>query len=137
MPHDQAGLADVFRVPNNSSFAIFISDTGGIDITTADSVVFSIDDGTNAAYEIDLGDTQVVRTIKMDATDADTAVNKLWVVYDRSLDTYGVFPFDAVVNITATVTNNNNNITEEDYSFKVESETEHNDATDPDQSAGL
>ena len=47
--------------------------------------------------------------------------------------TYGVFPFEAVVNITATVTNNNNNITEETYSFKVESEAEHDDATDPDQ----
>ena len=69
MPHDQAGLADVFRVPNNSSFAIFISGTGGIDITTQGSVVFRIDDGTHAAYEIDLGDTQVVRTIKMDETD--------------------------------------------------------------------
>ncbi len=133
MPHDQAGVTDVFRVPNNTSFAIYISGTGGIDITTTTSVVFSIDDGSNAAYEIDLGDTQVVRTIKIDETDPDTAVTEFWVVYDRSKDNFGVFPFDAIVNITATVTNNNNNITEEDFSFKVESEAEHDDATDPDQ----
>ena len=69
----------------------------------------------------------------MDETDALTAVNQLWVVYDRSLDSYGVFPFDAVVNITATVTNNNEQLSEEEYSFKVESETEHTEATDPDQ----
>ena len=94
MPHDQAGLADVFRVPNNTSFAIFISGTGGIDITTPGSVVFRIDDGINAAYEVDLvEDTQVVRTIKMDETDANTAVSQLWVVYDRSLDNLRRVPF--------------------------------------------
>jgi hypothetical protein len=92
-------------------------------------VVFRIDDGIHTAYETDLVvHPQVMRAIKMDATDADTAVKQLWVVYDRSLDGYGVFDFDAVVNITATVINNTY-VTEEEYSFKVESE--HIDATDP------
>jgi len=54
-------------------------------------------------------------------------------VYDRSLDSYGVFPFDAVVNITATVTNRNGQLTEEEYSFKVETELEHTEATNTDQ----
>jgi hypothetical protein len=129
IPHDEAGLADVFRVPNDSSFAIYISDSTGIDINTATSVVLSIDDGTNAVYEVDLGDLQVVRAIKMDATNPDAAVRELWVVYDRSLDSYGVFPFDAVINVTATVTNINGERKGEDYTFKVETEIEHANAT--------
>jgi Purple acid Phosphatase, N-terminal domain len=133
IPHDQAGLADVFRVPNNSSFAIYISDTGGIDTTNVRSVVFNIDDGFNTEYEIDLGATQLMRIIAMDETDVATAVNQLWVVYDRSVDSYGVFPFDAEVSITTTVTNNNGQISEEEFGFNVETESEHTEATDTDQ----
>jgi len=57
-----------------------------------------IDDGTNPAYARDLADTEAVRVVKL-TSDADSRVTKLWVVYDRSLDTYGNFPYDADVNI--------------------------------------
>ena len=107
LPHDNAGIDDDFRVANNSSFAVLISDSNGIDINSETSVVFTVDDGINESYQIDLGDTDVVRVIKMNSDELDTAVTQLWAVYDRSRDgRYGVFPFESVVNISVRVTNN-------------------------------
>ena len=47
LPHHNAGVDDNFRVANNSSFAVLISDRSGININSNTSVVFTVD--TDAA----------------------------------------------------------------------------------------
>ncbi len=132
VPHHRAGIDDAFRVPSNASFGVYISNSAGIDTTDNNSVVLEVDDTVNTSYEVNLGDASVVRIIKMDASDPDTAVTAFWFVYDRSLDTNGDFPFDASVEITATVSNVDGHIATADYRFRVETEAEHNSApTDP------
>lgn len=133
VPHQQAGIDDTFRVPNNSSFGVYISDSGGIDITDNNSVVLTVNDQTNKAYSINIGDTDVARIIKMNASDPDTVVTSFWFVYDRSMDaSYGDFPFGESVNISVTVENVNGYIAIENYSFRIETEAEHDSVpTDP------
>ncbi len=129
VPHHRAGIDDNFRVPNNSSFGLFVSDTAGIDTTDNGSVVFSVDDQFNPIYVVDVGDSSVMRIIKMNDTEPDTRVTSFWIVYDRSLDAYGSFPFDENVDIQVTVTNVNAYVKTGEYRFRIETETEHNNAS--------
>ena len=131
LPHHNAGIEDDFRVANDSSFAVLISDRKGININSETSVVFAVDDGINESYQINLGDTDVCRVIKMNNGDLDTSVTQLWVVYDRSRDDrYGVFPFEAVANVSVRAINNVGDVVEGSYRFEIETESEHSDATD-------
>ena len=83
-------------------------------------------------YQVNLGDTDVLRIIKMSKDDLDTSVTQLWAVYDRAMDDrYGIFPFESVVNVSVRVTNNVGDAVEGSYRFEIETESEHNDATDP------
>jgi len=146
VPHDRAGIDDNYRVSNNSSFGVLISDTAGINTTVSNSIVLEVNDNFNPKYEVDAGDTSAVRLLKMDDSEPDTMVTAFWFVYDRSLDTYGNFPFDADVEIQVTVTNVNAYVETGGYQFRIETETEHNnrpihpmlpdfsplDASDPD-----
>jgi len=132
VPHHRAGIDDNYLVPNNSSFGVFVSDTAGIDTTDSRSVVITVDDQFNPIYEVDAGDTSVVRFIKMDNTEPDPEVTAFWVVYDRFLDIYGSYLFNENVDIQVTVTNINAYKKTGDYRFRIETETEHNNAsTDP------
>jgi len=131
LPHDYAGIEDDFRVANNSAFAVLIADSSGIDTTSETSIVFTVDDGTNDSYLIDLEDTDVFRMVQMNSDELDTAVTLLWAVYDRSRDDqYGVFPYENIVDVSVRVTNNLGNFEDGFYSFKIESEETHNQATD-------
>ena len=130
LPHDGAGMdPDITRIPNNTSFAVRIEDSDGIDITDLSSVKFTIDDGTQSD-ERDLGDTAVIRVIKL-ATDMDTAVTELWVVYDRAEDIYGEYNYDSNVNIRVDVKDRREDwIPQAEFNFNIESEDEHEVASD-------
>lgn len=131
MPHDNAGIADNVRIPDNSSFSVRIKDSDGIDITDPSSVRFTIDDGNNY-YIRDIRDTDVVRIVKL-SDDPDQMVTHLWVVYDRCLDTYGKFPFDAEIDIQVDVTDRRQaSMVPLCFSFRVESASAHAFAHDPD-----
>jgi hypothetical protein len=133
IPHHNAGITDTTRVPNNTSFAARIEDSDGIDTTDLESIKFTIDDGVNLTYEYNLGNTTVVRVIQLDSTEADDNVTKLWAVYDRSMDdTYGnVFSFGATVTISVDAKDKNQNWMDQGvYSFKVETQQQHDDADD-------
>jgi len=133
LPHDNAGVEDNFRVANNFSFAVLISDRNGINTNSDASVVFTVDDGNNDPYSIDLGDTDLVRVVKMNNEELDTAVTQLWAVYDRSRDGQygGVFPFESTVNISVCLTNSLGDVAEKAYRFRVETEAKHNEASHP------
>jgi hypothetical protein len=120
---------DITRIPNNTSFAVRIEDSDGIDMTDSSSVKFTIDDGTQS-YERDLNDSYVVRVIKL-AVDIDTAVTELWVVYDRLEDLYGEYNYDADVNIGVDVKDRREDwIPQAEFNFNIESEDEHEVASD-------
>jgi hypothetical protein len=131
IPHHNAGITDSTRIPNNTSFAVRIEDSDGIDTTDLESIKFSIDDGVNLTYEYNLGNTDVVRVVKLDPNENDDNVTKLWAVYDRSTDYwYGnVYSFGATVTISVNAKDKNQNWMDQGvYSFKVETQQQHNDA---------
>jgi len=129
IPHNNAGIDDDTRVCNDTSFAVRIEDSDGVDITDTSSIKFTIDDGINPAYEWDLSDTAVVRVVKL-TSDDDTEVTKLWVVYDRSKEAaYGSYSYDRSVNIKVDAKDIRGDwMTQASYDFKIETETEHNEA---------
>jgi len=128
IPHHNAGIDDTTWIPNNTSFAVRIEvkSTNAIDTTANDSIIFTIDDGVNFPYEYNLGYGQV-RVVQLDPTEIEDSVTKLWVVYDRSTDdTYGnVYPFGTTVEININV---KNGLEQGRYSFKVETQQQHDDA---------
>jgi hypothetical protein len=130
IPHHNAGIADTYRVPDDTAFSVRIEASAGVNVTEAENIVFTIDDGVNNPYQRNLGD-DVVKVVKL-SDDRDTGVTKLWVVYDRAEDTYGNFPFNAYVSITVSAkeTTGHQDV-EGTYSFKIESETAHMEANDP------
>jgi hypothetical protein len=130
IPHDNAGLGDDTRVPDNTCFAAYVTDADGIDITAGQSIVLTINDGHAPAYERDLGDTNVVRVVRL-TDDLDTMVKELWVVYDRSgeasLDP--TYAFGATVNVTVAATDRRGGSMDQDvFAFSVETEQAHNAA---------
>jgi len=128
IPHHNAGIDDSIRVPNNTSFAARIEDSDGIDITDSESIKFTINDGVNFPYEYNLGNTTVVRAVKLDSTEADDSITKLWAIYDRSMDDwYGTtYSFGTTVTISVDAKDKNQDWMDQGvYSFKVETETEH------------
>lgn len=133
IPHDGAGIGDDHtRVPNNTSFAVLINDLDGIDITNPSSVRFTVNDGDNVD-EIDLDDTQAVwlRVTQLHPDEPETAVTQLWAVYHRAEDDArgNLYPYDRQVSITVNVEDNTGvSIAQQNYAFKVETETEHDDA---------
>ena len=98
IPLNNSGITNSKRVPVNTSFAVYLRDDEGIDITDTDSIEFTINDGVNPAYTRNLSNPSVFRVVKL-TTDSNDQVKKLWAVYDRSLDTYGDYQYDANVNV--------------------------------------
>ncbi len=134
IPHHNAGITDSTRVPNNTSFAARIEDSDGIDTTDLESIKFTINDGVNLTYEYTLGNSDVVRVVQLDPNEYENNVTKLWVIYDRFWDDWyeNRYDFGTAVEINVYV---KNNLKEEEvgvYSFKVETEAQHNDAEYPD-----
>ena len=128
LPHHNSGITDSWRVPNNSSFAVFIDSANGININQ-NSINFIINDG-NQVYERNLS-SNTVRVVKL-SDDDDSQVTLLWAVYDRSQDTYASYEFDANVNIQIDAYDTYGNLMNQaSYDFNVESEAENDEAHDP------
>ncbi|MFC1886630.1 CFI-box-CTERM domain-containing protein [Thermodesulfobacteriota bacterium] len=126
IPHNGAGIADDLRIPENTSFAVFLKDEQGIDITDTNSVVFTIDDGINAVYTRDLSDNDVVKVLKL-TNDADTEVTALWVTYARSVETN--YPYSSDINIKVDAKDRVGALMEQaSFDFRIESEEAHNQA---------
>jgi hypothetical protein len=130
MPHHDAGIGDDTLVPNDSSFSVRVQDTEGIDITDANSISLTIDDGVNVTYSRDLSDDTIMRVKKL-TDDDSTSVTQLWVSYDRALDTTGNFQFDAIVTVTVDVMNRRGVTVQGSYDFKIETQEEYDYAHDP------
>jgi len=136
IPHHNAGLnGDTTRIPNDTLFCVWIEDSDGIDITDLESITFTISDGVHEAYTRDLSNETVVRGVKL-AEEEDTQVTKLWAVYDRSKDNeYGNnYAFDSIITIGVDAKNRRGVPIDPvpSYTFKIESETQHYAAHDPD-----
>ena len=131
-PHHNAGIdPDSTRVPNNTSFAVRIEDSDGIDTTDLESITFTIDDGINpTTYEYNLGNATVVRVVQLDSTESLDNLTKLWVIYDRSKDNAhgNVYSFEATITISVAIKDTQNGMAEGEYWFKVETQQQHNDA---------
>jgi len=130
IPHRNAGINDDTRVPGDSSFSIRVQDSEGIDITDANTISFTIEDGINDAYARNLNDSSLVRVIKL-TDDDNTSVTQLWVSYDRSLDVTGNFPFDTIVTVTVDVMNRRGVAVQVSYDFKIETQEEYDYSHDP------
>ena len=132
VPHDGAGLQDGLRVSNMSSFSVLIVEpTVGMDLTYAGSVEMTIDDGMDV-YQVNLGDTDVVRSIKLNADEPDTAVSAVWVAYDRTMDgSMDPYPYSGTIRITVRAENAAGDFMQQVFSFKIESELAHDLANDP------
>ncbi|MGC9323950.1 MAG: S8 family serine peptidase [Desulfomonilia bacterium] len=125
-PHSGAGIDDDLRVPVNSSFAVLLEDGDGIDITDPESVLFTIVDGVNPAYTVDAGDSSIVRIVRL-TQDPDTALTRVWAVYDRSRESVlGDYPYGASVSISVESKDRRADwMGRADYLFAVETEEEH------------
>jgi hypothetical protein len=130
IPRNNSGITNSKRVPTNTSFAVRLHDLEGIDITDTSSIEFTINDGVNPAYTRSLSNPAVFRVVKL-TTDNDDQVKKLWAVYDRSLDTFGNFQYDANVNITVNAKDRTGiEMVQESFQFNVESSSEQITALD-------
>jgi hypothetical protein len=129
IPHDGAGINDLSRVPNDSSFCVRIKSANGIDLTDPTSVRFTIDDGFQANYTRALDDISVVRVIKL-TDDDDHAVRQLWVVYDRSKeDGFGTYSYDTQINVDVDVRDSEGlEMPPESYFLWIETQEQHNAA---------
>ncbi len=136
IPHHNAGInGDTVRIPNDTSFCVRIEASDGIDITDLESITFTISDGVNEAYTRDLSNETVVRVVKL-TEDEDAQVTRLWAVYDRSKDDeYGNnYAFDSTITVGVDVKDRTGILIDPapSYTFKIESETQHHEAHDPD-----
>ncbi|MFC1505051.1 fibronectin type III domain-containing protein [Thermodesulfobacteriota bacterium] len=101
IPHDGAGIdPDSTLIPDNTSFAVRIEASTGINIRENSSISFGIDDDGDDVidYSRNLG-SATVETIKL-ADESDTFVTNLWVAYHRVLDTPSIYAAGTTVNIT-------------------------------------
>ena len=130
IPYNQAGIGDGLRIAANTCFAVFLKDGDGMDITDPLSVIFAVDDGINAAYERNLGDTDVVHVVKL-SEDPDTAVTSLWVVYNRAAEPVLTpsYPYSATVQVTVDAMDRRLDYMDQAaFLFKVESEQQQEEA---------
>jgi len=129
IPHHAAGISDTTRIPDGTTFAVWINDSDGIDITDSASIAFTVNDGMNSVYERDLSDTDVVRVVKL-SLDDDSRVTQLWAVYDRSKEaTYGNYLYDTSVYIKVDAKDRRGDwMSQASYGFKIETQVEHDDA---------
>jgi hypothetical protein len=130
IPINNSGITNTKRVPTNTSFAVYLRDVEGIDITDTSSIEFIINDGVNPAYTRNLSNPSVFRVVKL-TTDDDDQVTKLWAVYDRSLDSYGDYQYDANVNIKVNAKDRTGMAMDQaSFDFNVETSSEQMAAQD-------
>jgi len=135
IPQDGAGTDDDNSVPKGTPFSVRIEAFNGIDITNATSVRFTVDDGGMFDHKRDLGDTQVVRVINLTG-EPDIDLSHLWVSYYRSEEGSSLrdYPFGANITIKVDIVDREGFKMAQAFTFKVETETEHETAQ---ESAGL
>jgi hypothetical protein len=73
------------RVPDDSTFGVLVESVYGIDTTDPYSIRFEIDDGVHFPYQRDLSSDTIWAVF---VEDEDPHQMLIWVVYDRSLETY-------------------------------------------------
>jgi PKD repeat protein len=132
LPPDTEGIIDGPPAHNDTSFAVLIASANGINITSPDSVRFTVDDGISP-YDRYLG-SDAVRAINI-SIDGDNPSTLLWVVYDRSLDSLvsSEYPFDTDVNITVNARDiNGSDMNTAGFDFHIETPAEFDERMDPD-----
>ncbi len=123
IPQPNAGIMNSARVPDDSSFAVFIASVHGIDIDKPESIRFTVDDGELQPYSRDLS-SETVRVIEVET---GNALNLLWVVYDRSLETAlpMAYAHDANLHVTVEIEDLVANVLPPaHFKFNIESEEE-------------
>jgi hypothetical protein len=132
LPPDNTGITGGPSAHNDTSFAVLIASANGINITSPDSVRFTVDEGISP-YDRDLR-SDAVRAINI-STDDDNQSGLLWIVYDRSLESSvsTEYPFDTGVNITVNARDiNGNEINTTVFDFHIETAVEFDERTGPD-----
>jgi hypothetical protein len=129
IPQQGAGIADDRRVPIASSFCMLLQVPKGLDGTDTSSVQISISDGEDP-YVRDLSDTGVLRILKL-LDEADNELTRFWLIYDRSRDGAGLFPFDTEVAVSVLLKDREDQaFADAIYRFRTETEAEHLAAQD-------
>jgi hypothetical protein len=129
IPQQGAGIEDDRRVPIASSFCMLLQVPKGLDGTDTSSVQISIYDG-QMPYVRDLSDTGVLRLIKL-LDEPDNQLTRFWLIYDRSRDGVGLFPFDTEIAISVLLKDRQDQaFADAIYRFSTETEEEHLAAQD-------
>ena len=122
IPQHNAGIDNHARVSRTTSIAMLIESSYGIDITDPGSFTFTINDDFHQDYERSLDD-DTFRVVKI-SDDADERATMVWVIYDRSLETYMPmeYDFESHVLIGIDVMDIAGNEYATDIEFRIESE---------------
>jgi hypothetical protein len=133
IPHGSMELGSETIATRDTSFAIRLQDSDGIDMTDPSSIRFTIHDGVNE-YIRDLADLAVVSVTKLSDED-DTEVTSLWAAYHRaSEEQMSEYPFDTEIDVKVDVRNSAGlQMAQAAFRFKIETQTEHDqrDANSP------
>jgi hypothetical protein len=130
------------NVPNDTAIAVLITAGNrgpgdlsyGIDLNQTDSVRFVItisqEDEEVETIDADLATDDFIRVVKLYPEESDSQVSALWVAYhhfDKNLLGAEAYPFGALIDVTVRVSNSNDQLTETDYSFTIETEEQYDD----------
>jgi subtilisin family serine protease len=132
IPLHNAGINDNQRVPYNTTVAVLLKSSHGINTTDGNNVQLTIADGINPGYTRNLAHG-TVRWLNLSA-DPNTQVTRLWVVYDRSQESGGLknFPFGSSVNVKVDATDSMTNaMPQASFDFKVETQVQSDEAWAP------
>ena len=120
IPQHNSGISNSAGVPDDTTFGVLIESQYGIDLTDAESIRFEIDDGVHFVYTRDLS-SDTMRVVEVIAEDPNQTL--IWVVYDRSMESYLpplYFP-DKIVRITVRATDTRqNSLSPRQFRFKIE-----------------
>ncbi len=129
IPVQGAGIDDDRRVPVASSFCMLLQVPKGLDGTDTSSVQISVTDG-QSPYVRDLSDTGVIRLLKL-LDEPDNQLTRFWLIYDRSRDRVGLFPFDAEIAVGVLLKDRQDQaFADAIYRFFTETEAQHLAAQD-------
>jgi len=134
IPLHNAGIApDTSRIPTNTSIAVRLESTHGIDITDPEAVLLSLSDGertyTRKMNDMNASGQTIVRPIPLDAE--DSVATSLWVSYYRTKETSMAtqFAYGATVEVTVQAKDVKGTLMEPVFfSFRVEDEQTSNQA---------
>ena len=125
IPQRDAGISASTGVPDDTSFGVLIESKYPINLADFESIWFEIDDGVHFVYDRDLSsDTMRVVEVAGD----DPSLTLIWVVYDRSLETWlpPLYIPDNIVHITVSALDGHQNfLSPVLFRFKIESDPGH------------